>query len=329
MPSVTGVSVTGAAPTLGGRSQFTATASLSNGQTRNVTSEATWGSSAPSVATVTAGLVTAVGVGSATISATFENVRGTSDVSVASSGTLNTFMRDYIEALFLGTGPLTPTDGVRGCPQSFGRWLGFPAGTSVQLVISSMVPEPSVKAIVDTGAMVPAATHGMLSVTATTTSDPNPLPAANQVTATAHQNPISTGCGFAQGCTRFTFLPGTPLILSARAVLATSQFTPAYVHDAVGHGVLGLCHVDGNLIGGARLSLMSFGPGVFSNQLPPQLSDFDMQAVQVVFASGLSPGATRDDFLRLGLVNAPTGSTPARPGALGTTGHVPSVPAGR
>ena len=325
-PTVASVSVTGAAPALGGSSQFSATASFSNGQTRTVTSEATWISSATSVATVSGGLVTAVGAGNATISATFENVRGSSQIDVAPSGSLTTFMRDYIEALFLGTGPLTPTDGVRGCPQSFGRWLGFPAGTTVQLLISSSVPPPSASALTDAAATVPGATGGALSVNVGSTSEANPLPTLNQVTATMHPDPLSTGCGFAQGCTRFTFVPGMPLILSARAILATNQFTPAYVHDAIGHGVLGLCHVDGNLIGGARLSLMSFGPGVFSNQLPARLSDFDLLAAQTVFNSGLAPGATRDDFLRMGLVNAPTALTPAAPRTLSGTSQIAAVP---
>jgi len=82
----------------------------------------------------------------------------------------------------------------------------------------------------------------------------------------------------------------------------------AYVHDAIGHGVLGLCHVDGNLIGGSHLSLMSFGVGVFSNNLPSLLTAFDLAAIQPVFRSGLLPGSTLFDFTRVGLVGKP-GST--------------------
>ncbi len=325
-PTVMSVSVAGAAPALGGRTQFSASATFSDGQVRTVTTDATWISSAPSVATVSGGLVIAVGLGDVTISATFQGVRGSAQIAVASSVDLSSFMRDYIEALFLGTGPLTPTDGVRGCPQSFGRWLGFPSGTNVQLLISSTVPQVSAIALADAAGTVPGASAGALSVTVGSTSDANPAPAANQVTATTHPNPQSVGCGFAQGCTSFSFVPGTPLILSARAVLATNQFTAAYVHDAIGHGVLGLCHVDGNLIGGARLSLMSFGPGVFSSALPLQLTDFDLLATRTVFNSGLNRGATRDDFLRMGLVNAATGLTPAAPRTLAGTSQIPAVP---
>jgi hypothetical protein len=74
---------------------------------------------------------------------------------------------------------------------------------------------------------------------------------------------------------------------------------------------MGLCHVDGNLIGGPGLSLMSYGPNVFSNQLPTQLSAYDLTATLAVFSSGLSLGATRADFIRLGLINGTSASTMA------------------
>ena len=84
--------------------------------------------------------------------------------------------------------------------------------------------------------------------------------------------------------------------------------------------------VDGNIIGGARLSLMSFGPGVFSNQLSQQLSTFDLVATKAVFNSGLRPGAARDDFLRVGLVNPPGSGGRAATRAIASTpgGQVPA-----
>ena len=329
-PVVMTVVVTGSMPVVGGRSQFAANASLSDGRVQNVTAEAGWSSSAPAVATVAGGLVTGVGPGDATITATYQSVRGAAHVVVASppDGALSPFMRDYIEALFLGSGPLTPTDGVIGCPRLFGRWLGFPAGTSVELLVSPTVPPFSATALASAAGQVPTASAGALSVTVGATQDANPLPAVNQVTATMHGDPMSLGCGFPQGCTRFTFGTNPSLIVSARAILVTGQAAAAYVHDAIGHGIMGLCHVDGNLIGGARLSLMSYGPGVFSNQLPSELSAFDLVATQAVFRSGLAPGAMREDFLRLGLVNPVNGE--ARPArrtvAAGADGHIPAPP---
>jgi hypothetical protein len=66
---------------------------------------------------------------------------------------------------------------------------------------------------------------------------------------------------------------------------------------------MGMCHVDGNLIGGAGLSIMSGGPNVFSGQIALQLTAIDIAAAQAVYGSGLNPGATKDDFIRLGLIN--------------------------
>src|SRR5262245_18397079 len=63
--------------------QFVATATQSTGSTSDVTQQATWQSSAPAVATVSgSGLVTAVGAGEAEISATFQNVKGTTGLGV-------------------------------------------------------------------------------------------------------------------------------------------------------------------------------------------------------------------------------------------------------
>jgi hypothetical protein len=63
--------------------QLVATATQSTGTTSDVTQQATWQSSAPGVATVSAtGLVTAVAEGQVEISATFQSVRGTLGVGV-------------------------------------------------------------------------------------------------------------------------------------------------------------------------------------------------------------------------------------------------------
>ena len=83
-----------------------------------------------------------------------------------------------------------------------------------------------------------------------------------------------------------------------------TQTPNGFAHDIIGHGVMGMCHVDGNLIGGAGLSLMSGGPNVFSGQIALQLTPFDIAAAQAVYGSGLNPGATKADFLRLGLINS-------------------------
>ena len=81
--TVTTVAVTGSVPVVGSSSQFTATATMSNGTTLDVTSSSTWSSSDSSIATVsTSGVVTAVAEGSTSIQATYLSVSGTNVVVV-------------------------------------------------------------------------------------------------------------------------------------------------------------------------------------------------------------------------------------------------------
>src|SRR5262245_52108705 len=78
-PTVTSVGVTGpeAAAKPGDTAQFTATATLSNGSSENISGQATWQSTSNGVATVnTSGLVTAVAPGEAEISALYQSVSG-------------------------------------------------------------------------------------------------------------------------------------------------------------------------------------------------------------------------------------------------------------
>jgi hypothetical protein len=84
-PTSTALSVTGTSNILvGGNSQLTATATLSTGLPSNVTAQASWSSSNSVVATVSnSGFVTAVGLGSATITATYQNQTGTLTVIVS------------------------------------------------------------------------------------------------------------------------------------------------------------------------------------------------------------------------------------------------------
>jgi hypothetical protein len=74
---VTQVGVTGTTPSVGATSQFTATATLSDGTTRNVTGESSWTSSNQAIAAVSsAGVVAAMSGGAVTITATYQQRSG-------------------------------------------------------------------------------------------------------------------------------------------------------------------------------------------------------------------------------------------------------------
>jgi hypothetical protein len=298
------VVVSGATPALGVSVPFTATATLTSGEGVDVTSRSAWSSTAPMVATVASGVVTAHTVGAVDIAAVYGGVTGRLRLNIvkAPSPGLTPFTRDYIESIMLGGGALKPVVGTAGCPWS-GRWSAYPVGTTVDLLISQTVPEAAVLALNRAVAAVNEVSAGSIAVRISSTVDPNPMPATNQVTVTMHPAPLELGCSFEQGCTQMSFLPNAPELRAARAILRTGQTPAAYVHDAIGHGTLGLCHVDGNLIGSPFASLMSFGVNILSNQIAEELTGFDRAATLPVYESGLARGSMRADFLAAGLVN--------------------------
>ncbi len=68
-------SISGTAPAVGGKSQYSAQAVLPDGAVENVTSTATWQSADTAIATVSStGVVTGVTVGTTTVTATYQGV---------------------------------------------------------------------------------------------------------------------------------------------------------------------------------------------------------------------------------------------------------------
>jgi hypothetical protein len=237
----------------------------------------------------------------ARVSATDSGVTGPASTDVS---TWFFDFKDYIEAIFLGTGPLTPTDGNHGCSAT--GWVrGFARGSNVPLSVSTTVSSSKANAISQAAGQVSQATGGSIQVNVSQTTDPNPIPGDNEATSTTHENASAEGCPSNGGCTIHVFVsnatPGE--YRSSRAIQPAAQTPNAYAHDAVGHGVVGLCHVDGNLIGGAGLSLMSAGPGVFSGDIASSLSSYDIEATQAIYSAGLGAGARRSDLLGAGLIN--------------------------
>ena len=89
-PTVTSLTVTGTLTVsgIGQTSQLTATAHYAKGTTDNVTAQSTWSSSDATIATVSAaGMVTSVGTGIASITASYHNVTGSTKVTVTRPAT--------------------------------------------------------------------------------------------------------------------------------------------------------------------------------------------------------------------------------------------------
>lgn len=140
-PSVT-VGGTTTLTAVGQTTQLTATEGLTDGTTQDVTTQATWQSSNAGIATVSAtGLVTAVALGEATITATFQGVSGTAVTMLAvnltgtwsGSGSDSTGSTQWLAALtqagasvFLVSGPVSfVVDGMSGNGQFTGTVVAY------------------------------------------------------------------------------------------------------------------------------------------------------------------------------------------------------------
>ncbi|HEY3886535.1 MAG TPA: Ig-like domain-containing protein [Vicinamibacterales bacterium] len=77
------ISVTGSAPPVGGQTQFAAVAIFNDDTTQDITTTSTWQSSDPAIATVnTTGVVSAVASGVVTLKVTFDNITGSTTITV-------------------------------------------------------------------------------------------------------------------------------------------------------------------------------------------------------------------------------------------------------
>jgi hypothetical protein len=136
-------------PATGQTSQLTATARMSDGTSQVVTNQAKWQSSNSAVATVSStGLVSGVGYGTATITATFQGVSGTAvfTVSINMTGTwTGTSVDSYSSEQFTSvvltqtgqniSGTFKAVLGGRSASGAFAGTVG-PAGTTVGFTIT-------------------------------------------------------------------------------------------------------------------------------------------------------------------------------------------------
>ncbi len=218
---------------------------------------------------------------------------------------------DWVDALFVGSGPLIPRGGSTDCPLQ-GFWSGYPRGTLVRMRVARSVPAPVQAGLAEAAEALAGATAGALTVNLQVTPELDPQPGVNEVTVTEVALPRAAGCPSDAGCVQYRFA-GRGLLMGARVVEPRDRSVSATVHDVVGHAVLGLCHIDARLIGGAENSLMSGGLGMSPGSGASSLTGLDIAAIQAVYASALSPGAARASFLAARLVNLQAGQLPRTP----------------
>lgn len=269
-----------------------------------ITATVEWSSDDPIIASVRSdGTVVSHVPGVVEVSASAANVYGSTVVVVG----LDDFMRSYIEAIFLGSGPLVPRDGLRACVGT-GRWDAFPRGSVVRVIASNTLDfgldGVDTKLLLQEAlASIETATLGQIQTTFETTDEIDPVPGDLEATATDHPDPVGEGCTFNRGCVFVSHSTFGTMSASRTVLMEDILPSDAYVHDVVGHGIMGMCHIDSKLIGGNDRSLMAGGPGAVSGLIPDALSPLDIAAARAVYQSSLDPGATREEFVHAGLVN--------------------------
>ncbi|MDQ3070760.1 MAG: fibronectin type III domain-containing protein [Acidobacteriota bacterium] len=241
------------------------------------------------------------------------NASGTSGASSEATFVLPD-LADYIEAIFLASGPLVYSPSP-GCG-NHGRWSAFPRGTTVRNLVSPQIPSQYREAIRVVLDQVAQATDGRLAATFEVVADAPHTVGVNEmvhvalqtageiqfacgsisgVACVTHNSPVERGAPFSGGLIRWAVgyyvVPNTPT-------------TRPYAHEP-GHGVLGMCHINADAIGGRQHSLMSVGdtpaPTAATSQ-SERLSPFDIEALQTVYGSSVAIGARRPEFVAAGLV---------------------------
>jgi hypothetical protein len=209
-----------------------------------------------------------------------------------------------IDALFLGSGPLVPRDGVTACPTSRRVWTGFPRGTVLRVRVSTAVPADAQRALRQVLPQVALATGGSVRAALEPTPGDDPQPGDAEVSVAGGAGVPPDGCRGTSGCVQYGFAD-RGVLRSVRVVEADGQGSGDYVRDVLGRGIMGLCRISARRLAGSGGSLMAAESDGAGSQ--PGLTAVDLEAARAVYASGLEPGAARKDFIRVGLVPMRTG----------------------
>ena len=238
------------------------------------------------------------------------NSAGTSGASAELTFVLPA-LADYVEALFLGSGPLVPesNDPNVSCPRR-GMWSAFPRGTTIRNRASAQIPaqwREALRVVLD---QIPQATAGQLATTLEVAPEDAPPVGENQMVHVAlrttaelqfacgstgvacltYNSPISRGAPFSGGLIRWS---------AGYYVVPNIPFPQPYAHEP-GHAILGMCHINAAGIGGGENSLMS--AGLTNVNQADRLTPFDIEALQAVYSSSVAIGGRRADFVAAGLL---------------------------
>jgi uncharacterized protein YjdB len=216
---------------VGKTEQFTATGTLSNGTTENLTSSVTWASSDTTWATInSAGLATAVSAGPVTISATLGSISGTTSLTVINAATVSAISVSWGTA---GTASLqTAADGLRLLPAGRATDLPWSEINRIAITLSSSATLTSADVTVSSAVGI---NYGPVTISGSGTNYvimlAQPISTADRVTFTIGNSAIATYTR------RLDVLPGDVnddgVVNSTDGVLILRNETPAHAYNVI------------------------------------------------------------------------------------------------
>ena len=234
-----------------------------------------------------------------------KNDAGTSNPSIPIAFTVVDF-QNFIEALFLGTGPLEAPNDPLPCVNiapgvTRGVLHGFARGANVPVRVASALSGSVQNLLREQVATIPVATVGRLNTTFELSADPDPPQRDSEIVLAFSPDTVRL-CGNALACGQIPFL-SLGLMRSAKFTYSPTIGDVPAVHE-VAH-LLGMCHVSAELIGGRPTNSLMGRFAVLPTSGPPshdpRLTPWDIEALKAVYGSSLQPGAVRSDFVAAGL----------------------------
>ncbi len=206
---------------------------------------------------------------------------------------------EMLEALLLKEGPMADTSATPSCVKGVLRGWSEDV-PDVEIVFSPRVSATTREAILQPAAQFTEITGGRIRFTARTADLPSyptyasvaERPRIGQIFVQIVDD-IRTFCGGSSACSGHQLSAGPNRAGSAYVALGPDGWGAAH---EMGHMLIRACHVaPGTLVW--QNSVM----GAQGNA--SRFTEWEFQAVKEVYGKGLLPGATRADFVRVGLVN--------------------------
>lgn len=220
-----------------------------------------------------------------------KNQVGWSQPSIQAFGVTALSRQDYIEALFLGTGSMSPAN--QSCPGGVGSWGGWRVGTTVVVKLSTTLSTGQRDAARAVLAEIESTVGQRLRFQIAETPDVRPRPAQQELTLTLSTDPTVDCGGGSTACVRPSS-DASKAFTSVEGFLSATSNAPLVRHE-LGHGILGFCHttLDGDA---SFLGMMAGAPA------EPVMPVADAEVLRLVYGAGLSAGSGREAFISAGLV---------------------------